>query len=88
MYSSSTVDGQWGAWSNHNCDRTCRGYKTRRCDSPPPLRGGGYCEGTNRDEYGDCTGHECVENGRCFIATWLLDQYLGPITTAQSTIKN
>lgn len=57
------VDGQWGAWSNHNCDRTCRGYKTRRCDSPPPLRGGGYCEGTNRDEYGDCTGHECVENG-------------------------
>ncbi|XP_072016614.1 uncharacterized protein [Amphiura filiformis] len=57
------VDGQWGAWTFHSCDRTCRGFKTRRCDDPPPIRGGKVCVGTDREQYGECTGHECVENG-------------------------
>ena len=58
------VDGNWGAWTIHSCDSTCRGFKTRRCDDPPPVRGGKTCAGADREQYGDCTGHHCVQNGK------------------------
>ncbi|XP_038055965.1 serine/threonine-protein kinase SMU1-like, partial [Patiria miniata] len=57
------VDGNWGAWTEHSCDSTCRGRKTRRCDDPPPLRGGKPCEGISDDSYGPCRGFDCVRNG-------------------------
>ena len=65
----ATVDGNWGAWTIHSCDSTCRGFKTRRCDDPPPVRGGKICAGKDREQYGDCTGHQCVQNGKnkCFV---------------------
>ena len=56
------VDGQWTEWSQWSaCSATCGSgtrVSTRRCENPPPGRGGGECKGeSNRTK--SCHGPDC-----------------------------
>ncbi|XP_052278788.1 SCO-spondin-like isoform X3 [Dreissena polymorpha] len=45
--SNCSVDGSWGAWEGWSVCY-CSGFRPRyrKCDSPPPLTGGQYCNGS------------------------------------------
>lgn len=62
---TSTVDGNWGAWTFGPCSVTC-GYgsrtKTRSCDNPAPAHGGKDCSGKDSDTE-SCLDQYCVANG-------------------------
>ena len=58
----SLVDGNWGAWSSFGaCSQTCGpGTQThsRICDSPGPLYGGLYCQGSATESQ-SCKVQDC-----------------------------
>ncbi|XP_052085503.1 hemicentin-1-like [Mytilus californianus] len=47
------IDGGWSTWTNWTaCTRLCNGglmERARNCDSPPPINGGLYCNGTSTE---------------------------------------
>lgn len=46
------TNGGWGAWSSWSrCSRTCGSgvaYAVRKCNRPPPSKGGSYCVGDRK----------------------------------------
>ncbi|CAC5422946.1 Thrombospondin-1,Adhesion G protein-coupled receptor B1,Mucin-like protein,Hemicentin-1,Adhesion G protein-coupled receptor B3,Thrombospondin-2 [Mytilus coruscus] len=65
------VDGNWSGWSAWNiCSATCDGGiqdRTRKCDSPQPLNGGLYCNGTMIESL-PCNNINCEIDGQW--GTW------------------
>ena len=69
----SSVDGNWGAWSNFGtCNETCgtgSQSRSRVCDNPPPSNGGDTCPG-DATEYQDCNTDPCPgELWSCLVLT-------------------
>ncbi|XP_052278810.1 A disintegrin and metalloproteinase with thrombospondin motifs adt-1-like, partial [Dreissena polymorpha] len=61
------VNGSWGAWEGWSVCY-CNGFRPRyrKCDSPPPLNGGQYCNNGNDFEMGMCnrtSNTNCPVNG-------------------------
>ncbi|XP_071953311.1 A disintegrin and metalloproteinase with thrombospondin motifs 3-like [Antedon mediterranea] len=56
-------NGAWGPWSAWGpCTKSCGigvSKKTRRCDNPPPLKGGRRCRGKSKD-FRFCNADDCV----------------------------
>lgn len=61
------TNGGWGAWSSWSrCSRTCGSgvaYAVRKCNQPPPSKGGSYCVG-DRKRHKICATDVSFESAR------------------------
>ena len=66
------VDGAWAQWSKwSSCGPDCRQHRTRSCDSPAPVNGGKFCQGSVNLESANCTGGMCRGSHSSFFSFWL-----------------
>ena len=64
---TSSVDGNWGAWSSYGkCSTTCGSgtqMRRRNCDRPPMSNGGKRCAGSATEKR-ICSVRECPGTGK------------------------
>ena len=74
------IEGNWGPWTPFSgCSTTCDigiQRRTRLCNNPPPIHGGGFCLGSPLEEIKCDTGVQCPLHGG-----WTSWSIVGPCQT-------